>query len=161
LKQFPPLLNLGFQLPQRRFAHEMANLLDHGVVQAVEDVQALFAAGDEARFGAPQWLEAGGLGVRALSWWRGSYLIVAGPPGATGPTSRLYRWDGAGSPTQLHDVRFDGLNPEGFFTPETRDAIVVLSDDGAQLIGGTRCKDLKLPEHKRFRGLWLDLAPAR
>lgn len=143
------LLGLRQPVPQNR-----------AVVLTLENPDALLR-GEKARFGSPQLLDLGGLGVRALSWWRGSYLIVAGPPGATGPTSRLYRWDGAGSPTQLHDVRFDGLNPEGFFTPETRDAIVVLSDDGAQLIGGTRCKDLKLPEHKRFRGLWLDLAPAR
>jgi len=116
--------------------------------------------GEKARFGPPHLLDLAGLGVRALSSWRGSYLIVAGP-GTTGATSRLYRWDGNGSPTHLHDVRFDALNPEGFFTPEARDAILVLSDDGTELIGGAPCKELQSSERKRFRGMWLDLGRER
>lgn len=116
--------------------------------------------GESARFGPARLLDLAGLGVRALSWWHGSYLVVAGP-GATGPASRLYRWDGAGAPTHLHEVRFDALNPEGFFTPETRDAILVLSDDGTELVGGAPCKELESPERKRFRGIWLDLPRER
>jgi hypothetical protein len=127
------------------------------VVVTLENPDAL-VHGEKARFGPPQLLDLAGLGVRALSWWHGSYLVVAGP-GATGPASRLYRWDGAGSPAHLQQVRFDALNPEGFFTPEARDAILVLSDDGAELIGGAPCKELESPQRKRFRGLWLGLPP--
>jgi hypothetical protein len=50
--------------------------------------------GAKAKFGAPALLDLGGLGVRALSWWRGSYLVVAGS-GSTSPESRLYRWNGS------------------------------------------------------------------
>lgn len=110
--------------------------------------------GERARFGPPQRLDLAGLGVRSLSWWRGSYWVVAGP-GAPGPASRLYRWDGVKAPVHLSDVSFADLNPEGFFTPEARDSILVLSDDGTQLIDGEPCKELESPERKRFRGLWL------
>ncbi|HEU5077446.1 MAG TPA: DUF3616 domain-containing protein [Polyangiaceae bacterium] len=112
--------------------------------------------GDHARFGPPTLLDLGGLGVRALSWWRGNYLVVAGARGAD-LGSRLYRWDGAARPAELPEVRFDDLNPEGFFTPEARDTILILSDDGTKPVGGEPCKELENPEHKRFRGLWLDL----
>ncbi len=129
------------------------------VVLTLENPDAILH-GEKARFGPPHLLDLAGLGVRALSWWRGSYLVVAGP-GAPGPASRLYRWDGAGAPTQLSDVRFDALNPEGFFTPEARDTILVLSDDGTVLVDGVPCKELESPERKRFRGLWLELARER
>jgi hypothetical protein len=112
--------------------------------------------GAKAKFGAPVLLDLGGLGVRALSWWHGSYLVVAGS-GSTGPASRLYRWDGSTTPQQLSGVSFADLNPEGFFTPEARTEILVLSDDGTRLVGGEPCKELKNVEQKRFRGLWLDL----
>lgn len=35
-------------------------------------------AGATARFGEPLLLDVGGQGIRSLSRWRGSYLIVAG-----------------------------------------------------------------------------------
>lgn len=111
---------------------------------------------EAAKFGPPQLLDLGGFGIRSLSSWHGSYLVIAGAIG-DGDGSRLYTWDGG---TQLQHVaaaEFDDYNPEGFFTPEERSDIMVLSDDGARTIDGERCKDLKDPRQKRFRGIWLAL----
>lgn len=111
---------------------------------------------EPAKFGPPLLLDLGGFGVRSLSSWHGSYLVIAGAIDSSGG-SRLYKWDGA---TQLQHVaaaQFDGLNPEGFFTPEDRSDIMVLSDDGARTVQGERCKDLKDSREKRFRGVWLAL----
>lgn len=118
----------------------------------VHDPAAMFDAGARARLGDPIRLDLGGLGVRALTWWQGSYLIVAGPRDR-GP-ARIYRWDGQGVPRAL-DLALDGFNPEGTFTPETRDELMLISDDGGVEIGGVPCKELPDPAQRRFRGLWL------
>lgn len=107
--------------------------------------------------GDPIRLDLGGHGVRALTWWRGQYLIVAGPRDG-GAVSRLYRWDGKGTPTALA-IALDAINPEATFTPEGRDAIMLLSDDGTLPIAGVPCKELQDPAAKRFRGRWVQ--PAR
>lgn len=110
------------------------------------------ARGTRAEFGEPIELELGGLGVRALSWWRGRYLIIAGPHDAG--TSRLYSWRGPEQPPELMAPELLGLNPEAFFTPEERGEILLLSDDGTRLIDGKPCKSLE-SHAKRFRGVWL------
>ena len=115
--------------------------------------------GVRARFGPPILLDLGGDGIRALSWWRGRYLIVAGPY-ASGGRSRLYAWDGAGAP-RLLPIDLGGFNPEGFFTPEERDEILLLSDDGEREIDGVPCKELEDPARRRFRGLWIRLPEER
>lgn len=111
---------------------------------------------EPAKFGPPLLLDLGGYGIRSLSSWHGSYLIVAGAIG-DGDGSRLYKWDGAKHLQHVATAQFDGFNPEGFFTPEDRNDIMVLSDDGARTVSGERCKDLKEPGEKRFRGVWLAL----
>lgn len=111
---------------------------------------------EPAKFGPPQLLDLGGYGIRSLSSWHGSYLVIAGAIG-DGDGSRLYRWDGAKELQHIAAAPFDDLNPEGFFTPEERNDIMVLSDDGARTIAGERCKDLKDSNEKRFRGVWLAL----
>jgi hypothetical protein len=113
--------------------------------------------GENARFADPALLDLGGLGVRALSWWRGHYLIAAGDY-SDGAASRLYTWDGRGAPVAA--AEFAGFNPEGFFTPEARGQVMVLSDDGSLPTGGVPCKDLPDAARKRFRGRWLSLPAA-
>jgi hypothetical protein len=111
--------------------------------------------GTAARFGAPILLDLGGLGVRALSHWHGRYLIAAGPI-EEGAVSRLFAW--AGGEAQVMPLPTPSLadfNPEAFFTPEERDEIMLLSDDGSRTIAGERCKDLEDPRQMRFRGLWI------
>jgi hypothetical protein len=112
--------------------------------------------GQSARFGDPLLLDLGGYGVRALSWWRGQYLILGGHH-ASGATSRLYTWDGSGSPVLVDRADLAAANPEGFFTPEDRDEFMLLSDDGSAVVDGAPCKRLEDPSRKTFRGYWLAL----
>jgi hypothetical protein len=108
-----------------------------------------------ARFGAPLEVDLGGQGVRALSTWRGLTLIAAGNPG-DGGRSRLFTWRGDGAPSEVAlDLAI--YNPEAFFTPDERDAIMILSDDGSQVVDGKPCKRLADPARKRFRGVWIAL----
>jgi hypothetical protein len=117
---------------------------------------ALYTGG-RARFAPPIELDLDGLGIRSLSWWRGAYLIAAGPAGEDGP-ARLYRWWGPGSAPRLAtETAFQDANPEAFFTAEGNDEILVLSDDGAREVRGKPCKRLKNKKHKGFRGLWMRL----
>lgn len=113
--------------------------------------------GARARFGEPITLDLGGLGVRSLSTWRGRTLIVAGAI-AHGRGSKLFTWTGPGAPAHaVPGLDLTGFNPEAFFTPEDRDDILVLSDDGEQLVDGEPCKSLEDPSGKSFRGVWLRL----
>jgi hypothetical protein len=126
------------------------------LILPLENPEALYTSG-KVRFGAPIELDLDGLGIRSLSWWRGSYLIAAGLVGEGGP-ARLYRWSGPGTAPRLAaESAFGDANPEAFFTAESNDEILVLSDDGGREIRGKRCKKLSGKKHKRFRGLWLKL----
>jgi hypothetical protein len=118
-------------------------------------------AGAAPRLGEPLDLDLAGLGVRAISWWRGAYLFLAGAQGGGG-SSRLFTWSGVPTdPPRAQPVDFHELNPEAFVTFEDLDAFLVLSDDGSRLIDGVACKKLKDPSRKRFRGMWIRQAPAR
>lgn len=113
---------------------------------------------DAARpeLGDPRLLDLGGFGVRSLSFWRGHYLIIAGHHDG-GVPSQLWTWDGQDELQRVELELPDGFNPEGFFTPEARDAIMLLSDDGSRMVDETECKRLDEPTRKQFRGLWLRL----
>jgi hypothetical protein len=120
---------------------------------------ALYTGGTPG-IGAPIELDLGGLGVRSLSFWRGSYLIAAGPSGNGGP-SRIYRWPGPGSAPRLAaDASFGDANPEAFFSADSNDEVLILSDDGGRKVHGKACKKLDSKKHKSFRGVWLRLADA-
>ena len=126
------------------------------LVIAIENPAAVFDRGERARLRDVVRLDLDGLGVRALSWWRGRYLIAAGNSG-DGGVSRLYIWEGGQAAPELARVDLAEFNPEGFFTPETRDAILILSDDGEESVGGAPCKDSRTDHEKTFRGVWLRL----
>jgi len=118
--------------------------------------ERVVAAGEKATFGDAVSLDLHGLGVRSLSSWRGSYLIVAGHhDSALG--SALYTWNGRDQPTRVEALEFGDLNPEGVFSPEQRDAFMLLSDDGSRQVSGKECKRLKEAELKTFRGVWVTL----
>jgi hypothetical protein len=113
------------------------------------------AGGGPARFGTPALLELGdGRGVRELSWWHGRYLLIGGAP-ANGSGSKLYTWDGPGADAEIANVDLADYNPEAIFTPEQRDSVLVLSDDGERIVDGKRCKKLDDPDRKHFRGVWV------
>jgi hypothetical protein len=114
--------------------------------------------GARAELGEPALLQLNGLGIRGLSWWRGRYLVIAGPPGDGGASS-LFFWDGKQAVRRADGVDLGDLNPEGFFTPEKVAEIFIFSDDGASLVDGTACKRLKDSDKKRFRGRWIKLGP--
>lgn len=111
-----------------------------------------------ARWGQPVELDLGGRGIRALSWWGGRYLIVAGPPGprADGPPMALYTWTASTgvvrAPLELAD-----LDVEAVFSPDDRAEVLLLADDGDRELDGVRCKDLEDPADKQFRGVWVTL----
>ena len=113
-------------------------------------------SGERARFGDPVLLDIGGLGIRALSWWRGKYLIAAGHF-ADGAPPRLLAWNGKDTPEAIAGVDLQHFNPEAFFTPEGVDRILLLSDDGSDVIDGVACKRLSDAGRKRFRGRWIAL----
>lgn len=112
--------------------------------------------GRSAKMGDPILLDLGGLGVRSLSWWRGRYLIVAGPFASEGPF-RLFTWTGEGRAEPVVGLDLRDLNPEAVFSPEDVGKILLLSDDGAELVGGVACKRLEDHSRKRFRGRWITL----
>ena len=109
--------------------------------------------------GPPIRLDLGGQGVRALTWWRDRYLIVAGHHASGGGPSRLYAWDGAGAPTAIA-VDLTGYNPEATFSPDGAAELMLLSDDGEVAIDGQPCKELTDHGRRRFRGVWLRPTPA-
>jgi hypothetical protein len=111
--------------------------------------------GERPQLGGPILLDLGGSGVRGLSWWHGAFWIIGGAPDHR-RRSRLYAWNGdERAPQVVETVRFADFNAEGFFTPEERDEMMVLSDDGTRESDGIPCKLLRDPKRKRFRGLWL------
>ncbi len=117
--------------------------------------------GQAPRLGKPLLLDLGGLGIRALTTWRGQQLLIAGPSGSGGPF-RLYRFSRDAGAELVAGVDFEGFGPEGFFSSEGRDELLILSDDGTRIIDGVPCKQLVDPRRKRFPGLWLRLpSPAQ
>lgn len=118
----------------------------------LEDPDAMLA-GAAPRLGPPIRLDLDGLGVRALSWWRARYLIVAGDRD-TGRPSKLYTWDGVGAPSAIA-VELGDLNPEGTFSPDGDPRVLLLSDDGTVPRDGVPCKELPDPAQRQFRGAWL------
>jgi len=113
--------------------------------------------GRSPRFGGPLLLNLNGLGIREISRHEDRYLIVAGSFDGAGK-SHLYEWDGRSSAAiHLGKINFGKFNPEAviFYPDRGVDEIQVLSDDGNLLAGGKKCKDLKDPSQKTFRGLWL------
>jgi hypothetical protein len=105
------------------------------------------------KLGEPRLLDLGGRGVRGLSLQGDRYLVVAGAfDGSRG--SQLYVWDGEES-LRPSTANLNGLNPEGFFSPSGSDRVLVLSDDGSELIDGTECKRLEDAGQKRFRARFI------
>lgn len=113
------------------------------------------AAGTEPpHFAEAGTIQLGGRGVRSIEFVpaTGDYLIVAGAIDGT-RNFALYRWTGrlADTPVQL-PMDFGSLNPEGLAVLADG-RLLILSDDGAEQIGGHDCKDEATPATQRsFRG---------
>jgi hypothetical protein len=144
--------------PDGRVIMAFRNPIPEGkaLVVPILDIASLVdsPASGPARLGPPTLLDLDGRGVRSLSWWHGRFLLIGGHH-AEGGTSRLYGWSGPGERAVASAIDLAGYNPEAFFTPEERDEILIVSDDGSRPIDGVPCKELADPARKQFRGVWL------
>lgn len=141
-------LLLGFRNPIPQGKALVVPLLNPGEV----------ITGQPARFGSPLLFELGGFGIRSIAASSGRYLIVAGSYDGDGQ-SVLYEWKGGeDKPHRLEFAELFGLNPEAieFFQERETERLLVVSDDGALLVGGKPCKELKDPKLKSFRAVTLD-----
>ncbi len=114
--------------------------------------------GRAARFGDPQLLDLGGLGIRSITRSGDRYFIIAGSYDGAGP-SALFEWSGgSAAPRPLPRPELAGLNPEALecLTINDRLRLLIVSDDGTRKIGGQDCKDVLDPNLKYFRATTLD-----
>jgi len=112
--------------------------------------------GKRARLGDPVQLDLGGLGIRDMAYYGGSYIIIAGPYDG-GRDFRLYHWSGGeAAPETIKTKHLNDYHPEAVLIYPEKGLLElqVLSDDGTRLIDGIPCKD-KPPEAQGFRSFWL------
>ena len=138
------------------------------IIVPLETPSALIESGDgtaevggKAKFGAAIPIDLEGRGIRSLERVGEEYWIVAGPAGedndsnaeALHPKFRLYRWSGVagGDPVPVGAAGdFGESHPEAIFAIGNPAKLVVLADDGEQLVGSKRCKKLDDPGQKSF-----------
>jgi hypothetical protein len=113
--------------------------------------------GEPARFADPVLLDLDGLGVRAMTSWRGRHVIVAGDA-VHASRSRLFVWDLHDEPREITSVDLTQFNAEAFVSRDDRDQIMLLSDDGSVRVPdgrnkkGKPCKRQHDPARKSFHG---------
>lgn len=109
-----------------------------------------------AKLGTAFQLDLGGLGIRDIEYFQGTYLIMAGPYNG-GNDFELYRWSGGQAlPQRIKVKHLDNYHPEAIiiYPDKGLQEIQILSDDGTRLIQGVPCKD-KDPSLQGFRSFWL------
>jgi hypothetical protein len=114
-------------------------------------------AGAAAKLGPPILVPLKNNGIRSITEWRGSYLIVAGSFDGEGK-SALYQWPGPGRvPEHLTIPGIKHLNPEALaLSPDPKQTdLLVISDDGNVMVGGKPCKKLKQANQRCFRAVIL------
>jgi hypothetical protein len=114
-------------------------------------------AGQPARFDAPILLDLGGLGIRDMALFDGTYLIIAGSWHGGGPF-RLYYWKGPGTaPEPLIVKHLQDYQPEAIIIyPQTGlREVQILSDDGTRLIDGVPGKLVPDRSLQGFRSFWV------
>jgi hypothetical protein len=114
--------------------------------------------GKSPRFGDPQLIDLGGLGLRGIGSTGHGYYLLAGAAD-DGDDCRLFQWDGGtATPRPISGVDVSRLQPEAicFHDQKNSSRLLILSDDGGRSLGGKDCKDL--PEaQRRFRACWIAL----
>jgi hypothetical protein len=108
--------------------------------------------GKSADLGDPIELDLGQRGIRSVEHVGDSYLIVAGPIDEEKGFS-LYRWSGpkGGPPVEIQGIEFKGLQPEALFAIPGTNKVQMLSDDGGEMIGAQRCKEIDDEAQQAFR----------
>jgi len=144
---------IGFRSPLREGRALMVHLLNARAY--------LMSQQTAPRFGAIDWLDLGGLGIRSLvRIGKGRYLILAGPVGGEGRFA-VYLWDRNGErpirgtwriPERLEihpeSLLWVGRKQEG---GKNRHIFWVVSDDGTRRINDRICKELSDPRQRGFR----------
>jgi len=112
--------------------------------------------GKTACFGPAILLNLGGLGIRDIAFYKGTYIISAGSFHNGGPCC-FYLWSGAGTqPRRLSVAGLKNYNPEALIIYPNRglNEIQILNDDGKRVVNGV--SNLDLPMRSRtFRSFWL------
>jgi len=132
----------------------------------------------EPQFGVPSRLDLGGLGIAsmALAPSQNAYYIVAAPHDRAG-INVLFRWSGepADAPVRIGPITPEDFDAQAMAVSPDGKRLLLLSDDGERPVpvetseacrgapaadGTCPCGSLTDPAGKRFRGQWIDLAPA-
>jgi hypothetical protein len=116
--------------------------------------------GQTALFGPAIQLDLGGLGIRDIACFKGTYIISAGSYHGGGPF-RFYRWSGSG--TEPERIPVDDLgdyHPEAviIYPDKGLREIQVLSDDGKHEVDDISNRDLPMGQ-RTFRSFWI--APSK
>jgi hypothetical protein len=142
------------------------------LVVMLENPDAVLVNGAKPVFAQPILLDLDGLGIRSMEYapWLSAFLIVAGEYN-DGHKFILFKWSGNrhDSPEQVQQLtdlcKTTKFRPEAIIVYPEGKSIQLLSDDGELRVNyaakkkkerGPRNKDLKEPEKRSFRSLWLD-----
>jgi hypothetical protein len=115
--------------------------------------------GRTARFAPAILLDLGGLGIRDMAWYDGTYVIIAGG-WHEGGHFELYRWSGSGEkPVLIASKHLSDYTPEAiiFYPQKGLDAFQILSDDGTRPVDGIPCKEVSDSAHQTFRSFWISI----
>jgi hypothetical protein len=113
--------------------------------------------GKAGQFGPAIQLELGGLGIRDIAYYQGTYVIVGGAYHGGGPF-RLYRWaGGATEPERLKVKGFGSYHPEAIviYPQKGLQEIQFLSDDGKLKVGGIIQHEQPERTRRTFRSFWV------
>jgi len=116
--------------------------------------------GQRANLGSAIRLDLGGLGIRDMEYFEGTYIIIAGSIGG-GSHFQLYSWAGGQAlPQPIKVKHLNEYHPEAIiiYPDKGLQEMQILSDDGTMLIQGVPCKD-KDPSQQGFRSFWLSRRP--
>lgn len=112
--------------------------------------------GKPAQLGDPILLDLGGLGIRDIAYYDGTYVIIGGSYHEGGPF-KLFFWKGPGhDPKHIKHLSFKGLNPEAIliYPDKGLNEIQLLSDDGTRTVNGIPAKQTPM-EDRQFRSIWV------
>jgi hypothetical protein len=139
-------LLIGFRNPIPQGKALLIPLLNPNEV--IEGKTALFDAAIE--------LDLGGLGIRDIAYYEGTYIISAGPYDDGGPF-RFYRWSGTGTqPERIPVEDLGDYHPEAIviYPDKGLREMQILSDDGKREVDGISNRDLPIRQ-RTFRSFWI------
>jgi Protein of unknown function (DUF3616) len=141
----------------------LRNPLDHGqaLVLPLLNPQQVIDDGAPFNLGKVIPLDLGGRGIRSIEKVGRNWLIVGGPIGDLTETTpkpyfELFSWTGerGDKPKPIQDIIAPGFRPEALFYDRQRKELVMLSDDGDELVvDDEKCKDSKDDAAKSFKSM--------